>query len=59
MDKRKELARQIATIMTDEVPSIIPFFINAATFVRANVQGYAPDRIGFRDLRNTFLSATG
>src|SRR3712207_2567563 len=55
-DKRKELAQQIATIMTDEVPSIIPFFINAVTFVRANLQGYVPDRIGFRDLRRTYLS---
>ena len=42
--------------MTDEVPSIIPFFINGVTFVRGNVQGYVPDRIGFRDLRRTFLS---
>ena len=55
-DKRKELARQIATIMTDEVPSIIPFFINGVTFVRSTVQGYVPDRIGFRDLRRTYLS---
>jgi peptide/nickel transport system substrate-binding protein len=58
LDKRRELARQIATIMTDEVPSIIPFFINGVHFVRANVQGYVPDRIGFRDLRRTFLSQT-
>lgn len=56
MDKRKGIAEQIAAIMTDEVPSIIPFFINAATFVRSNVKGYSPDRIGFRDLRNTFLA---
>ncbi|MDP9364796.1 MAG: ABC transporter substrate-binding protein [Chloroflexota bacterium] len=56
LEKRKELARQIATIMTDEVPAIIPFFINGVTFVRANVQGYVPDRIGFRDLRRTFLA---
>lgn len=55
VEKRKGIAEQVAAIMTDEVPSIIPFFINAATFIRANVQGYAPDRIGFRDLRNTFL----
>ena len=54
-DKRKAIAQQIATIMTDEVPSIIPFFIKGVMFVRANVQGYVPDRIGFRDLRRTYL----
>ena len=59
VERRKGIAEQVAAIMTDEVPSIIPFFINAATFVRANVQGYLPDRIGFRDLRNTFLSPAG
>lgn len=55
-DKRKALAQQIATIMTDEVPSIIPFFIKGVTFVRSNVQGYVPDRIGFRDLRRTSIT---
>lgn len=58
LDKRKGIAQQIATIMTDEVPAIIPFFIRAATFARANVQSYVPDRIGFRDLRRTFLAQT-
>ncbi|MCD6057235.1 MAG: peptide transporter substrate-binding protein [Thermomicrobiales bacterium] len=56
-DKRKAIAREIATIMTEEVPAIIPFFINGVTFVRANVEGYVPDRIGFRDLRFTFFSS--
>ena len=42
--------------MTEEVPSIIPFFINGVTFVRSNVEGYVPDRIGFRDLRFTYFS---
>jgi peptide/nickel transport system substrate-binding protein len=56
-EKRKALAQQIADLMTEEVPSIIPFFINAVAFVRANVEGYVPDRIGFRDLRHTFLTA--
>ena len=53
---RQEIAQQIAAIMTEEVPAIIPFFINGVTFVRSNVQGYVPDRIGFRDLRFTYLS---
>lgn len=56
--KRKALAKQIEMIMTEDVPAIIPFFIKAATFVRSNVQGYLPDRIGFRDLRHTYLSPT-
>jgi peptide/nickel transport system substrate-binding protein len=56
-DKRKAIAREIATIMTEEVPAIIPFFINGVTFVRANVEGYVPDRIGFRDLRFTYFSS--
>ena len=55
-ERRKELAGEIAAIMTEEVPAIIPFFINGVTFVRANVQGYVPDRIGFRDLRFTYFS---
>jgi len=55
MDRRKALAQEIATIMTEEVPSIIPFFINGVTFVRSTVQGYVPDRIGFRDLRFTSI----
>ena len=55
VERREEIAREIATIMTEEVPSIIPFFINGVTFVRSNVQGYVPDRIGFRDLRFTYL----
>jgi len=42
--------------MTEEVPSIIPFFINAVTFLRSTAHGYVPDRIGFRDLRFTYLS---
>ncbi len=54
--KRKALAKRIEMIMTDEVPAIIPFFIKSATFVRSNVQGYLPDRIGFRDLRHTYLN---
>jgi peptide/nickel transport system substrate-binding protein len=55
-DRRKELAGEIAAIMTEEVPAIIPFFINGVTFVRSNVEGYVPDRIGFRDLRFTYFS---
>lgn len=57
-ERRKEIALQIQEIMTEEVPAIIPFFINGVTFVRSNVQGYVPDRIGFRDHRRTFLSAS-
>ena len=53
---RQEIALEIEEIMKDEVPAIIAFFINSAAFVRANVQGYLPDRIGFRDYRRTFLS---
>jgi peptide/nickel transport system substrate-binding protein len=55
-EARRGIAEQIAIIMTEEVPAIIPFFINGVTFVRSNVQGYLPDRIGFRDLRFTYLS---
>ena len=29
---------------------------NGVTFVRSNVEGYVPDRIGFRDLRFTYFS---
>ena len=54
---RKALAKRIAMLMTEEVPAIIPFFIKSATFVRSTVQGYRPDRIGFRDLRRTYLSS--
>ena len=43
--------------MTEEVPAIIPFFIKSATFVRSTVQGYRPDRIGFRDLQQEHPSA--
>lgn len=56
LEKRKVIALQIEEIMKEEVPAIIPFFINGVTFVRSNVQGYVPDRIGFRDHRRTFLS---
>jgi len=56
--KRQDLARQLATIMTEEVPAIIPYFIQNVMFVRANVQGYVPDGIGLRDLRRTYLSPT-
>lgn len=55
VEARQALAEQIATIMTEEVPAIIPFFINGVTFVGANVRGYVPDRIGFRDLRFTYF----
>lgn len=55
-DARRAIAEEIATIMTEEVPAIIPFFIDNVTFVRSNVEGYVPDRIGFRDLRFTFFS---
>ncbi len=55
-EKRKLIALEIERIMKEEVPAIIPFFINGVTFVRSNVQGYVPDRIGFRDHRRTYLS---
>ncbi len=55
-EARKTIALQIEEIMHEEVPAIIPFFINGVQFVRSNVQGYVPDRIGFRDHRRTFLS---
>lgn len=55
-EARKALALQIQEIMTDEVPAIIPFFIETVWFLRANVHGYVVDRIGFRDLRHAFLS---
>jgi peptide/nickel transport system substrate-binding protein len=58
VDARMALAAEIAAIMSEEVPAIIPFFINNVSFVRSNVQGYLPDRIGFRDLRFTWLSPT-
>lgn len=56
-EKRKALALQIQETMTEEVPAIIPFFIESVTFMRANVEGYVADRIGFRDFRRTFLSS--
>jgi peptide/nickel transport system substrate-binding protein len=56
--KRKAIARKIELLMTDETPSIIPFFLQSASFVRSNVQGYIADGIGFTDLRRTYLSAT-
>lgn len=56
-ERRKELAFQIQEIMREEVPAIIPFFILSVSFVRDNVQGYVADRIGFRDLRRTYLSS--
>jgi peptide/nickel transport system substrate-binding protein len=55
-DTRKGLALQIQEIMTEEVPAIIPYFIVSVSFVRQNVHGYIADRIGFRDLRHTYLS---
>jgi peptide/nickel transport system substrate-binding protein len=55
-ERRKEIALQIEQIMTEEVPAIIAFFINSVSFLRSNVQGYVADRIGFRDLRRTFIS---
>ena len=54
-EARAGIAEEIAAIMTEEVPAIIPFFIKNVTFVRSNVQGYIPDRIGFRDLRFTYF----
>ncbi len=55
-EKRKAIALEIEEIMKEEVPAIIPFFINGVTFVHSYVEGYVPDRIGFRDHRRTFLS---
>jgi peptide/nickel transport system substrate-binding protein len=55
-ERRQELALQIQEIMNEEVPAIIPFFIESVSFLRSNVYGYTADRIGFRDLRRTYLS---
>ena len=55
-DRRKELALQIQEIMHEEVPAIIPYFIVSVSFVRANVHNYVADRIGFRDLRRTYVT---
>jgi peptide/nickel transport system substrate-binding protein len=55
--KRKAITKQIELLMTDETPSIIPFFLKSATFIRTNVQNYVADAIGFMDLRHTYLSS--
>lgn len=55
--KRKAITKQIELLMTDETPSIIPFFLKSATFIRTNVHAFVPDAIGFTDLRHTYLSS--
>jgi peptide/nickel transport system substrate-binding protein len=56
LEIRKDIALQIQEIMHEEVPAIIPFFIVSVSFVRSIVQNYEADRIGFRDLRRTWLT---
>jgi peptide/nickel transport system substrate-binding protein len=54
--KRREIGTQMATIETDETPSIIAYWIEVLRAVGKNVNGIKADGAEFLDLTRTFLT---
>ncbi len=54
--KRRTYAEQAASILTDETPAIISYWISVNRAMKKNVQGLTSDPAEFLDLTTTFLS---
>ena len=53
---RGDIAKQAATLLTDETPAIIAYTISVNRGVRKNVQGVTADPAEYLDLTNAFLA---
>ena len=54
--KRRTYAEQAASILTDETPAIISYWISVNRAMKKNVQGLTSDPAEFLDLTTTYLS---
>jgi peptide/nickel transport system substrate-binding protein len=54
--KRRDYAKQAATLLMDETPSIIAYWISVNRAMRQNVQGVTSDPAEFLDLTNAYLA---
>jgi peptide/nickel transport system substrate-binding protein len=54
--KRRQYATQAASILTDETPSIISYWISVNRAMKKNVNGLTSDPAEFLDLTTTYLS---
>lgn len=55
MGKRKAITLQLANIMTDETPALIPYSLSAPRAMRKNVQGVVADPSNFVDLSRAYF----
>lgn len=53
---RRDIARQMAELLTDETPAIISYWISVNRAVRKNVMGVTADPAEFLDLTKAFLA---
>lgn len=58
MAKRKAIVRQLATVMTDETPALVPYSLDAPRAMRKNVQGLVADPSNFVDVSKTYLGSS-
>lgn len=54
--KRRDYAKQAASILLDETPAIISYWISVNRAMKKNVQGLTSDPAEFLDLTTTFLA---
>jgi peptide/nickel transport system substrate-binding protein len=54
--KRRDFAKQAATLLMDETPTIIAYWISVNRAMRQNVQGVTSDPAEFLDLTNAYLA---
>ena len=54
--KRRQYAEQAASILTDETPTIISYWISTNRAMKTNVNGLTSDPAEFLDLTTTYLS---